>query len=121
MPDVKYQEETNRLDIKGIDFNHPLDAIPPDRVSNAQNVRVVESGSITNRPGLTDIAAVVASQTPTHSCRRLNDTNGATWARIVGAGTILAYGQTSFTQGDTGYSGNPLALVPWSTGYAQQP
>ncbi len=121
MPDVKYQEETNRLDIKGIDFNHPLDAIPPDRVSNAQNVRVVESGSITNRPGLTDIAAVVASQTPTHSCRRLNDPNGATWARIVGSGTVLAYGQAAFTQADTGYSGNPLALVPWTTGYAPQP
>src|SRR3990167_9469389 len=121
MPDVKYQEETNRLTIKGVDFNHPVDDIPPDRLAIAQNVRVVESGSITNRPGLTDIALVVASQTPTHSCRRLNDTNGSTWARIVGAGTILAYGQTSFTQGDTGYSGNPLALVPWSTGYAPQP
>src|SRR3990167_97778 len=121
MPDVKYQEETNRLTIKGVDFNHPVDDIPPDRLAIAQNVRVVESGSITNRPGLTDIALVVASQTPTHSCRRLNDTNGSTWARIVGAGTILAYGQSSFTQGDTGYSGNPLALVPWSTGYAPQP
>src|SRR3990167_5870116 len=121
MPDVKYQEETNRLTIKGVDFNHPVDDIPPDRLAIAQNVRVVESGSITNRPGLTDIALVVASQTPTHSCRRLNDTNGATWTRIVGAGTLLAYGQAAFTQGDTGYSGNPLALVPWSTGYAPQP
>ena len=121
MPDVKYQEETSRFNVKGVDLNHPSDAIPPDRLAIVQNVRVVESGSITNRPGLTDIALVVASQTPTHSCRRLNDPNGATWARIVGAGTILAYGQAAFTQADTGYSGSPLALVPWSTGFAPQP
>ena len=56
MPDVKYQEQTERFDIKGVDLNHPVDAIPPDRLAIAQNVRVVESGSITNRPGLTDIA-----------------------------------------------------------------
>lgn len=121
MPDTKYAEDTNRFLVKGVDLNHPVDAIPPDRLAIAQNVRVVESGSLTNRPGLTDIALVVASQTPTHSCRRLNDPNGSTWARIVGAGTILAYGQTSFTQADTGYSGNPLALVPWWTEYAPQP
>lgn len=121
MPDVKYQEQTERFTVRGVDLNHPVDTIPSDRLAIVQNVRVVESGSITNRPGLTDIAAVVTSQTPTHSCRRLNDPNGATWTRIVGAGTILAYGQTSFTQADTAYSGSPLALVPWSTGYAPQP
>lgn len=121
MPDVKYQEDTNRFNVKGADYNHPVDDLPPDRLAIASNVRVVESGAITNRPGLTDIAAIVASQTPTHSCRRLNDPNGSTWARIVGAGTILAYGQAAFTQADTGYSGSPLALVPWSTGYAPQP
>ena len=121
MPDLKYQEQTERFSIKGVDLNHPVDSIPPDRLAIVQNVRVVESDSITNRPGLTDIAAVNTSQTPTHSCRRLNYPNGSTWTRIVGAGTTLSYGQTSFTQADTGYSGNPLALVPWSTGYAPQP
>ena len=121
MPDLKYAEATNRLNINGVDLNHPQAAIPSDHAAILQNVRMVESGSITNRPGLTNIATVVTSQTPTHSCRRLNDTNGSTWTRIVGAGTILAYGQTSFTQADTGYSGSPLALVPWSTGYAPQP
>lgn len=121
MPDTKYAEDTNRFAYKGVDMNHPVDDIPADRLAFASNVRVVESGSITNRPGLTDIAAVVAAQTPTHSCRRLNDPNGSSWARIVGVGTVLAYGQASFTQADTGYSGNPLALVPWSTGFAPQP
>jgi hypothetical protein len=51
--------------------------------------------------------------TPIHSCRRLNDPANSTFTRVIGVGFDLGYGQAAFTDIDTGYSGNPLALVPW--------
>lgn len=120
MPDTKYQTQTRRTDIKGVDLAHPVDEVQDGKCPILSNVRNY-GGSITNRPGLTDIDAVVTSKTPVHSARRLNDPRNSTWTRIVGADDRLAYGQTTFTDADGTYSGDPLALVPWYNSYSPDP
>jgi len=94
-------------------LNRPLDSVKPSKFPYLKNCRSFTAGQIEPRFGLTDIAEIVAGQTPVHSCRRLNDPANSTFTRIVGAGTHLAYGQGAFTDLDSGYSGDPLALVPW--------
>lgn len=113
MADAKYSRETNRFDFLGIDLNRPVDSVKPGRLPYGKNIRSFLAGRIEPREGLTLIAPVVAGQTPVHSGRRLNDPANATYARIFGAGTHAAYGQAAFTDLDSGYSGDPLALVPW--------
>lgn len=113
MPDLKYARDTQLLDCNGLDLNRPVDSVKPGKLPYLKNCRSYVAGRLEPRYGLTDIAAVVAGQTPVHSVRRLNDPANATYTRIVGAGTHVAYGQTTFTDLDTGYSGDPLALVPW--------
>jgi hypothetical protein len=113
MPETKYERDTHRLDCTGVDLNRPVDSVKQNKFPLLKNVRSYTAGQIEPRFGLTDIAQVVAGQTPVHSCRRLNDPANSTFTRVVGAGTHLAYGQGSFTDLDSGYSGDPLALVPW--------
>jgi hypothetical protein len=120
MPDAKYSRDLQRLDFIGLDLNRPVDSVKPGKIPYGKNIRSFVAGRIECRDGITDIAQVVAGQSPVHSCRRLNDPNSAydpasvDWTRIVGTGAHLAYGQASFTDADSGYSGNPLALVPWT-------
>lgn len=113
MPETKYERDTQRMDCLGLDLNRPLDSVKKAKFPYLKNVRSYTAGQIEPRFGLTDIAQVVSGQSPVHSCRRLNDPANATYTRVAGAGTHLAYGQTSFTDLDSGYSGDPLALVPW--------
>lgn len=80
------------------------------------NMRSYVIDEITSRPGTARVNSVALDQTNVHSIRRLNDPlPGAaqSYARVIGAGTKLYVGQTSFTAEGTGYSGNPLALVPF--------
>lgn len=113
MPEVKYERDTVLFDCAGLDLNRPVDSVKPKHWPYLKNCRSYIAGRIEPRMGLTDIAAVVAGQTPVHSVRRLNDPANSTYTRIVGAGTHVAYGQAAFTDLDSGYSGDPLALVPW--------
>lgn len=113
MAQTKYPRDLQRLNCLGLDVNRPLDSIKEGKFPYLQNVRAYQAGRIESRLGLTDINAVVTGQTPVHSCRRLNDPRNASWTRVLGAGTHLAYGQTTFTDVDSGYSGDPLALVPY--------
>lgn len=113
MPEVKYERDTQILNCLGLDLNRPVDSTKPSKFPYLKNCRSYQAGRIEPRFGLTDIAAVVAGQSPVHSVRRLNDPANSTYTRIVGAGTHLAYGQAAFTDLDSGYSGDPLALVPW--------
>lgn len=114
MPDTKFERDTHRFELQGLDLNRPVDSVKPNKYVILKNLRSYQAGRIEPRSGITDIAAVVANQTPVHSCRRLNDPNNAAFTRILGTGTHLAYGTTSFTDLDSGYSGDPLALVPWA-------
>jgi hypothetical protein len=111
--DVKYQKETNRFDFVGLDLNRPLDSVKPGKLPYARNIRSYLAGRIEPRDGITDIGQPVAGQTPVHSARRLNDPAHNNYTRVVGAGSHVAFGKNPYTDLDSGYSGDPLALVPW--------
>lgn len=113
MADTKYQQDTCRFDCLGLDLNRPVDSIKEKKFPKLINVRSYQAGRIEPRDGLTDTGTL--PDPDVHSCRRLNDPNTGEWLRVVGAGSKLAVGQGPYTQIDDGYSGNPLALVPYRT------
>ncbi len=114
----RFTRQTRRFYCRGLDLNAPLDAIRDGYYPILENVRSYQDGTIQPRPGLTDVNAVIIGQTPVHSVRRLNDPLNSTWARLVGSGTKLGYGQNSFSTVlyngvDLAFSGDPLAMVPY--------
>lgn len=119
--ETKYGRDTNRYNCEGLDLNRPVDSVKKNKFPYLKNCRSYVSGRIEPRSGLVDLAQVVAGQSPVHSARRLNDPLSSTYTRVVGAGTHLAYGQGAFTDLDSGYSGDPLALVPWKPDVSPTP
>lgn len=109
-----FERDTNRFDCLGIDLNRPVDSVKPQKFPILRNARAYQYGEIQPRGGITAIdAEVIAGQTDVHSVRRLNDETNSTWTRIVGVGARLAAGQTSFTEIDDSWSGDPLVMVPY--------
>lgn len=115
------QGNTERFETDGIDLNRPPDSVKPKRFPLLQNMRVTTQGQLEPRFGLQDLGLVVSGQTPLHSIRRLNGLSSS-FTYILGAGTHLADGQSfPFTDRDSGYSGDPLSLVPWRPDQATIP
>jgi hypothetical protein len=116
---LSYARDTKRLYSKGIDLNNPIDSIRDGYYPILENMRSYTDGVLQPRLGITQISSgVITNQTPVHSTRRLNNVLNSTWTRVVGTGTKLATGQTSFTTtqyngSDVTFSGKPLAMVPW--------
>lgn len=108
-------DDTTRFDCAGLDLARPVDSVKPARYPYLKNMRVYTPGQLEPRLGLVDEGIVVAGQTPLHSIRRLNDGAGSTYTYILGTGTHLAYGPFGgpYIDIDSGYSGDPLALVPF--------
>src|ERR1700733_965782 len=77
-----------------------------------RNARMYAPQRLQSRPGLVKIAGAFGAAQSVHSIRRLNDPIDGTFTRILGAGTSL-YQSGSTAAIDTGYSGNPLSLVPF--------
>lgn len=101
-----------RMVCRGVCLNCPTDLMPQSKFAILENVRSWTDGVIESRTGLTAIANVITSSTVVHSVRRLNDDVAGGFVRVVGTGTKMATGTTSFTSRSTGYSGNPLGLLP---------
>lgn len=111
---VANEQDTQLFDAIGMDLARPLDSLKPGHWAFLQNTRSFTPGTLGPRLGLTDLGLVVSGQTNVHSIRRLNDPLNSTYTRVIGTGTHLAYGQsTTFTDIDSGYSGDPLALMPY--------
>ena len=108
-----------RMDCKGFNINCPVDRVPPGYFSYLFNVRVTQEGWMEGRPGYTQsIPANSILPSAPNSIRRLNDPaelyapKGYTY--VGGVGTNLFCGvETAYAQIDTGYSGNPLSLIPF--------
>jgi hypothetical protein len=107
-----------RMDCKGIDLTSPLDRMPPGTFPYLFNVRVIEEGIIEPRPGYSSILSCQSGDMP-NSIRRLNDPSNVWtfqgYAYVGGAGHSLYWGNESlgYKPIDTGYSGNPLSLIPF--------
>lgn len=113
-----YSRDTQRLYCRGVDLNSPVDSVKEFHFPILENMRSYTDGVLRPRQGLTSINTVIASQTPVHSIRRLNNKLNSTFTRVVGTGTKLATGQSSFSNvqyngSDVAFSGKPLAMVPW--------
>ncbi len=110
----------NGLNFHGLDLVSPVNRLEPGRVSIAQNIRSYVKGGITFRNLLTNAILTLASAV--HTICRLNDTtpNGPAsgYVYINGAGTVLYAGSTSV---GTGFSGNPLSLIPFRPNASVQP
>lgn len=113
-----YQRAIQRFYYEGVSLL-PEDALPPNKVSYALNVRSYEPGTLGPRYGL--IRQIDNGPLPgaVNSLFRLNDTTlfadvTAPQRRFGGAGTVVfevAPGDNTAVTVDTGYSGNPLTGV----------
>lgn len=113
MPEVKYDRQTLRFDVNGLELNRPVDSCKEGKWPFLQNVRPTQTGDLVVRPGLSSLGAVVAGQGPVHSIRQLNDPRTGLFTYVLGTGSHLAVGMNPYTDVDSGYSGDPLALVPY--------
>lgn len=89
----------------------------PDAIREGQFLRLTniqhegQTGQMGVRPGLT---ALAAAGTTVHSCRRMNAPRTSSFTRVWGIDTGLYAGASgALTNIDAGYSGDPLALVPY--------
>ena len=117
-PDFKVQRDTNRFFCLGMDLNRPIDELKQLKYALLKNVRAYQTGRLEARKGLSLIGTVSGA---VHSIRRLNVPRTGAWTRVIGSGENLSIGQGPFTQIDTGYSGNPLALVPYRPSQSPDP
>jgi len=99
-----------RLGIRGLNLKQELDVIPPDQLARMTNVDHDANGAITSRLGQTTFAT---GGTKHHSVRKFRDPQTGVTNRVWGTDTDLRIGASgALGVIDTGYSGNPLALVP---------
>jgi hypothetical protein len=124
MPDTStaFQSFDQRFDADGLDLVSSPDNGKPPRYPILINVRQVRRGEFRSRPALNAVATA-AGKTPWHSVRRLNDKPTGAYALVAGIGTELfttppAAASAGLSGGapvsrDSGYSGNPLCLVPF--------
>ena len=108
------------FDFHGLNLYSPLNRIV-QRVSMAVNVRASVGGGVTFRNLLTN--AILTLGAAVHTIKRLNDTTSpsllpAGYILISGADAKLYAGPTAVA---TGFSGNPLSLVPFRPNASVQP
>ena len=120
---MAFQRIPGKLAIGGMDLHHPPDLLPAGKCSLLLNLQPdLLTGALALRPCPAALATTV-SGLPVHSVVRLNDLvpeAAAAFSRFVGSGTKLYSGAGGvLSQLDTGFSGNPLAFVPYRS--AQSP
>jgi hypothetical protein len=102
----------------GMDVHHPPDLLPEGRCPLLFNLQPdIQSGALSLRPPIATLATVPSSGAAVHSIIRLNDSvpeAARPFTRFVGAGPNLYSGPgAGMSLFDSGFSGNPLALVPY--------
>jgi hypothetical protein len=112
MPERPFLIDPIRFGTGGIDLRSAVDVISEHRFARLKNVRRTLHGAFTARPGQTAINTTPVG-TVIHSIARLEDPANSTYARILGVDASIYLGTLGFTQVDTGYSGDPLSLVPY--------
>lgn len=108
-----YSKQQIRFGAGGLDLRRAPDVVAPENATRLTNVQRTPDGAWTTREGQTEVATAAGVH---HSVARAIDPLTPTDTRLWGAGTALYRGLTgALTSIDTGYSGDPLALVPWRT------
>jgi hypothetical protein len=95
--------------VGGLDLKRSIDLIPAVKLARMTNVVRDEEGSLTSRPGQTEVASAPGSG-EIHSLTRLN--TGSSFDRLAGVGTELYCGMTGvLTLVEGGFSGSPLTFA----------
>ena len=93
-----------------LNLQDDIDALTPGQFPRLTNLVNDQDGRLTARPGQT---AFATAGTEHHSVRRFRDPQASAETRVWGIDADLYIGASgALTQIDTGYSGQPLALVP---------
>lgn len=116
-----FQTNMFRYGIKGLNITDAIDALEPNELRIMLNVTHRSDMALTGRPGQ---AALATAGTNHHTIRRLNSPNGAmgSYTRIFGVDSSLYIGQSgALTSIDSGYSGDPLTMVPYRPTFSSEP
>ncbi len=99
----------------GMNVNDPVDRMVPGKYPFLKNIRAYMSQPIQGRPGLSALLSASAGTGFVHTMHRLNDDLAAygTFLRIYGIGSEIYTGNTVASLAKTGFSGNPLTVVPY--------
>lgn len=108
-----YQRDSVRAGCRGVQLTRPPDLVEDGKFPALLNARSYTPGTITARPGLARVASL--GSTPLHSMGIFEDLvpgAGRAWGWLLGCGVDLFLGQSTFGAAiDSGYSGDPLAMV----------
>jgi hypothetical protein len=126
MSESKYEQFEQRFGAYGQDLASPPDAPQrANRLAIGKNVRQVLRGTLQCRNGTSVHLTSATNETPWHSLRRLNDPAASDFTYIAGIGDSLQFGKTgtlAIPSGEgSGWSGNPLSLVPFVPEQAVEP
>ncbi len=117
--EAAWDTHIHRFGFKGLNLGTENDTLAPDELSRMSNVVHRADGGLTSRKGQTSLST---AGTMHHSMRRLNDPANNTWTRFHGVDTTLRRGQSgALSLVDSGYSGDPLTMVPHRTPFSGQP
>lgn len=107
-----------RFGLEGMNLTKAADLLSTSEATRLINVTQNQFGGWTTRPGLEYLATAGSN---IHSICRLNDPQHSTFTRIWGVDTLLYYGQDNVLNlADSGFSGNPLSLVPYRVPFSGQ-
>ncbi len=117
-----WQHDVIQLNNKGLDLIHPIEQVDAEHYSRMEDVKSLQEGTITPRPGTSLInSSALNGGTPdeVHSIKNLIDSETASSILIVGShrsGSALGAlwsGTTSFTERDTGFGILPFSMLAW--------
>ena len=112
---MEYKRTPQKLIFQGLDLNHPVDLMPPGKVPFVNNIRSYQEGIIQSRLGVVRQNTPVTGQVNTLA--RMNDYIFNEFIRFMGSSSGTLYvdqnGANSFAFSETGYSGNPVSVVPY--------
>jgi len=108
--DAPFTTEIYPFGVGGLNLKDQFDLIPVGQFPRLTNLTHSQDRGLTARPGLTSLAT---GGTAHHSVRRLHDPEAGTDTRIWGTDQDLRRGLSgALSVIDSGYSGDPLYLVP---------
>lgn len=113
MPERQYQTDEIRFGLEELDLRRAVDEIPTTKFARMKNVMRRIEGGFTSRLGQTLFINAANQGAVVHSLTRLDDPRNTDYTYISGVDTGLYHGKTVRTLAATGFSGNPLALVPY--------
>lgn len=125
---AQYTRKPKRFECLGICLSREIDDLPQYKFNILKNVRSYKQGVIQPRSGLLAYNSTPIADLSIHSMKRLNNdlaTASLAFALIIGAGSSI-YSDTnishnSFTSRASGFSGNPLSIVPFRPNNSPEP